>query len=74
MTEQTFLEEAAAVETGSEHPLAQAVVENAPSNPVSRFPKRRRLRRKQAAASVQRSVGVHTWLAMWRSWRKITFW
>ena len=29
MTEQTFLEEAAAVETGSEHPLAQAVVERA---------------------------------------------
>ena len=73
MTEQTFLEEAAAVETGSEHPLAQAVVERAQQSGIS-IPKAEAFEAQAGAASVQRSAGMHTWLAMWRSWRKITFW
>ena len=61
MTEQTFLEEAAAVETGSEHPLAQAVVERAQQSGIS-IPKAEAFEA-QAGRGVRATVRGHAYLA-----------
>lgn len=61
LPEQTFLEEAAAVETGSEHPLAQAVVERAKSLKLS-LPKAEGFAA-TAGRGVEAVVRTHTYLA-----------
>ena len=61
MTEQAFLEEAAAVETGSEHPLAQAVVERAQQSGIS-IPKAETFEA-QAGRGVRATVRGHAYLA-----------
>lgn len=61
LPEQTFLEEAAAAETGSEHPLAQAVVERAKSLKLS-LPKAEGFAA-TAGRGVEAVVRTHTYLA-----------
>ena len=61
LTEQTLLEEAAAVETGSEHPLAQAVVEKARELGVA-IPKAEAFEA-QAGRGVRATVNGHAYLA-----------
>lgn len=61
ITEQTLLEEAAAVETGSEHPLAQAIVEYAKQVGIS-IPKAETFEA-QAGRGVKATVRGHAYLA-----------
>ena len=61
ITEQTLLEEAAAVETGSEHPLAQAIVEYAKQAGIS-IPKAETFEA-QAGRGVKATVRGHAYLA-----------
>ncbi len=61
ITEQTLLEEAAAVETGSEHPLAQAIVEYAKQAGIS-IPKAETFEA-QAGCGVKATVRGHAYLA-----------